>query len=129
MSYSNSLRIQHVNKSDTPVSKLFTRSCSVLVMCACMIAGQHARAAGGCGSVCLPLAATEQGQHLLRQNQYRVGLVTERAVFDNFREGNDDIFNPGGNKPILLKPPSSLITAFLKNSLLHYYYPISVSAR
>lgn len=98
MSCSNSLRIQHVNKSSTVISKLFTRGCATVVMCACMISGQYARAAGGCGSVCLPLAATEQKKDLLRQSQYRIGLVTEHAVFDNFREGDDDIFNRGGNR-------------------------------
>lgn len=101
MSCSNPLRIKYTNKSDSPTNILFTRGCSVLVMCACMIAGQHARAAGGCGSVCLPLAAAEQNQHQLRQNQYRVGLITEHAKFDNFREGNDDTFNMGGNKAFI----------------------------
>jgi len=98
MAYSNSLRTQYADKSNSLVSKVFIRSCSVLVMCACMIAGQHARAAGGCGSVCLPLAAAEQDQSLLRQSQYRVGLVTEHADFDNFREGDENIFNQGGNR-------------------------------
>lgn len=73
----------------------------VAVACACMLSGQSARAAGGCGSVCLPLEALDTEKIQLRQNQFRIGITTEHADFDNFREGGSDINNPGGNKAFI----------------------------
>jgi len=64
-------------------------------------ASQPAWAAGGCGSVCLPLEALDPEKTQLRRNTLRVGTNYERARFNNFREGNDDIPNPGGNKAVI----------------------------
>jgi len=58
-------------------------------------------AAGGCGSVCLPLEVLDPEKTQLRKNTLRVGTNYERASFNNFREGNDDITNPGGNKAVI----------------------------
>jgi len=133
MSCSSSLRMQFVNKSEKPLSKVFSKGYIVVVMCACMISGQYALAAGGCGSVCLPLAVTEQEQGLLKESQYRIGLVTEHAYFDNFREGNDDIFNPGGNKAFITETTLyfdySLTEKFTASLLLPYIRKRQVTNR
>jgi len=70
----------------------------VCVACACMLYAQHSLGAGGCGSVCLPLEALDPERTPMHENQYRIAYSIEHANFDNFREGGDDINNPGGNK-------------------------------
>jgi len=72
--------------------------CCVLVMCVCMITAQGAKAAGGCGSVCLPLDALNPDKTQLLKGQYRVGITSKYGEFDNYREGSDDLPNPGGNE-------------------------------
>jgi len=62
---------------------------------------QYANAAGGCGSVCLPLEALGLDKTQVPRHQYRVALITEYAEFDNFREGGKAVNNPGGNKAII----------------------------
>ncbi len=73
----------------------------VPVACACMLFGQYANAAGGCGSVCLPLDALYLDKTQVPDNSYRLALTSEYANFDNFREGSSSIKNPGGNKAII----------------------------
>ena len=69
-----------------------------LAACTMLLASRATWAAGGCGSVCLPLDAINPEKTQLRKNTLRIGFNYERARFNNFREGNDDIPNPGGNK-------------------------------
>ncbi|MDH3981166.1 MAG: hypothetical protein OEU91_11715, partial [Gammaproteobacteria bacterium] len=57
-------------------------------------------AAGGCGSVCLPLEALDPEKTQLRTGALRVGINYERAIFNNFREGGDSLANAGGNKAV-----------------------------
>lgn len=73
----------------------------VPVACACMLFAQYANAAGGCGSVCLPLDALYLDKSQIPINNYRLALTTEYAEFDNFKEGNSSIKNLGGNKAII----------------------------
>jgi len=68
------------------------------VACAMLVVSRYTWAAGGCGSVCLPLDAIDPEKTQLHKNTLRIGFNYERARFNNFREGNDDIPNPGGNK-------------------------------
>jgi hypothetical protein len=70
----------------------------LLGACLLLSAAPAAWAAGGCGSVCLPLEALDPEKTQLRQGTLRVGVNYERAVFNNFREGSDSLPNPGGNK-------------------------------
>lgn len=58
-------------------------------------------AAGGCGSVCLPLEALDPEKTQLRTGALRVGINYERAIFNNFREGGDSLANAGGNKAVI----------------------------
>lgn len=92
---------------------LFQNSVRVSVACACMLFGQFANAAGGCGSVCLPLEALDLDKAQVPDNNYRISLVIENADFDNFREGDSSVTNPGGNK------------AFITQSTLAVDYGIS----
>lgn len=73
----------------------------VSVACACMLHGQYVQAAGGCGSVCLPLESLDLDKAQIPGHQYRVSLITEYAKFDNFREGGESVTNPGGNTAII----------------------------
>lgn len=67
---------------------------------------QISQAAGGCGSVCLPLDALDPERTQVRANTLRVGFNYERARFNNFRENDDDISNPGGNKAVITQSHS-----------------------
>ncbi|NOY66972.1 MAG: transporter [Gammaproteobacteria bacterium] len=75
----------------------------VSVACACMLYAQHARAAGGCGSVCIPLESLDLDKAQIPINQYRLSLISEYAKFDNFREGSKSLNNPGGNKATIIQ--------------------------
>ncbi len=57
-----------------------------------------AQAAGGCGSVCLPLASIDPEKSQLGSEQFRISITTEWANFNNFREGEDSVTNRGGNE-------------------------------
>jgi len=72
-----------------------------LTTCTMVPVNQPAWAAGGCGSVCLPLEVLDPEKTQLHRNTLRVGTNYERARFNNFREGNDDIPNRGGNKAVI----------------------------
>jgi hypothetical protein len=74
---------------------------AVLIACTLLPLTQIARAAGGCGSVCLPLGALDPEKTQLQGNTLRVGINYERARFNNFRESDDDIPNPGGNEAVI----------------------------
>jgi len=69
----------------------------VCVTCACMLYGQYARAAGGCGSVCLPLESLDLDKVQIPIHSYRIALISEYAKFDNFQEGDESLPNNGGN--------------------------------
>lgn len=58
-------------------------------------------AQGGCGSVCIPLEALDPEKTQLDSHQLRVSITSQSGRFDNFREGSDDISNPGGNVAII----------------------------
>ena len=60
-----------------------------------------ALAQGGCGSVCLPLEVLDPERTQVQKGKFRVLITTEYADFDNFRVGDEDVFNPGGNEAIL----------------------------
>lgn len=70
--------------------------------------GKRGPAAGGCGSAYLPLGAIDPERTQLLPRQFRILVTTEYAEFDNFREGDDSVTNPGGNRAII-----SLTTLFL----------------
>ncbi len=65
------------------------------------VSAPPAAAQGGCGSVCLPLEALDPEQAQLEAKQVRVTLTSQSGRFDNFREGGDDITNPGGNEAVI----------------------------
>lgn len=75
----------------------------ICVACACMVYAQHAKGAGGCGSVCLPLEALDPERSSMLYKQYRILYSLEHANFDNFRAGDSDINNPGGNKAEIIQ--------------------------
>ena len=58
-------------------------------------------AAGGCGSACLPLEALDVWGSQISDNSVRMSLSWQYAEFDNFREGGDDVTNPGGNSAVI----------------------------
>lgn len=58
-------------------------------------------AQGGCGSVCIPLEALDPEKTQLDSRQFRFSITTQSGHFDNFREGGDEITNPGGNTAII----------------------------
>ena len=60
-----------------------------------------ALAAGGCGSACLPLEALDVMGSQVNKKSFRMSLTWQYAQFDNFRVGDDDITNPGGNSAII----------------------------
>lgn len=66
-----------------------------------MLAAQKVQAAGGCGSVCLPLEILDPEKTQLKKHQLRLNFTAEHAKFDNFREGGSSITNPGGNEGII----------------------------
>ena len=98
MSKQSSLNTQntHKNQINSQFHNLRTSTCAV-VACACMIYAQHSNAAGGCGSVCIPLEALNLDKAHIPDHQYRLSIINEYAKFDNFRAGDEDITNPGGN--------------------------------
>lgn len=61
-----------------------------------LMTGQ-ALAQGGCGSACLPLESLGVFGSQVSDKSFRMSLTWQFAQFDNFREGDDDITNPGGN--------------------------------
>lgn len=67
------------------------------VVCTSMFIGHYAFAAGGCGSVCIPLEALDLDKAQVPSHQFRISLTTEYAKYDNFREGSSAVTNPGGN--------------------------------
>ena len=69
--------------------------------CLLLPVARDVQAAGGCGSVCLPLESLDPEKTLLGRSALRVGINYERAVFNNFREGSDSLPNPGGNKAVI----------------------------
>jgi len=79
--------------------RIFTLT--VFTACSTLAPTQIAQAAGGCGSVCLPLDALDPEKTQLRKNTLRIGFNYERARFNNFRESDNDIPNPGGNKAVI----------------------------
>lgn len=58
-------------------------------------------AQGGCGSVCIPLDVLDPARAQLEDQQLRISLTTQSGRFDNFRAGDEDIDNPGGNQAII----------------------------
>lgn len=60
-----------------------------------------ALAQGGCGSVCIPLEILDPEQAQLSARQIRIAVTTQSGRFDRFREGADEIPNPGGNNAII----------------------------
>ena len=58
-------------------------------------------AAGGCGSVCMPLDSLNALGSQVSENNFRMSLTWQYAEFDNFREGGDDIPNKGGNRAVI----------------------------
>jgi len=101
MCQSSNLKIRK-NSTDinTHYSVLRSALC-VSVACACMIYGQYARAAGGCGSVCLPLESLGLDKVQIPKHSYRVAFISEYAKFDNFKEGAESLANNGGNIAII----------------------------
>ena len=65
-----------------------------------LVAGQ-ASAQGGCGSACLPLESLDALGSQVNKKSFRASLAWQYAQFDNFRVGDDDIKNPGGNSAII----------------------------
>jgi len=102
MSKQSSLAIKFSETKQDNQSYLLLKTCLwVGVACACMLYGQYIRAAGGCGSVCLPLEALSPERTSMTKNQYRIAFSLEHADFDNFRAGDDDITNMGGNQAVI----------------------------
>jgi hypothetical protein len=66
-----------------------------------MIAAQGVMAAGGCGAAYLPMNALSPDKNLLQGQQYQIGLTLQRAKFDQFKEGDKDLTNPGGNEAVI----------------------------
>jgi len=90
-------RKSNTDKNESPYG-LVKFGTWVSMACVFMFFGQQVNAAGGCGSVCLPLEALDLDKAQVPENNYRVSLIIEYANFDNFREGNSSVANPGGNK-------------------------------
>ena len=79
------------------------------VLLFCFFAIPQALAQGGrCGSVCIPLETVDPENPQINKGQLRLSLSTEYGDFDNFRQGDDEINNPGGNSAIIQQT-----TAFL----------------
>ena len=78
-----------------------TLLCALVAACLLATIPQINYAAGGCGSICLPLEAMDPEKTQLRDQAARVGVVVEHAKFDNFREGDSDITNMGGNSAVI----------------------------
>ena len=102
MSQSSNLTIKMPNRNNikSPHGLVYF-SVWVPVACACMLFGQFANAAGGCGSVCLPLEAFDLDKAHVPDKNYRVSLIIEHASFDNFKEGDSSVANPGGSEAII----------------------------
>ncbi len=81
--------------------RLFSKSFFKLFIVVFIPYAVNAYAAGGCGSVCLPIEALILDKAQVPDNQYRIALISEYAKFDNFKEGGDSITNLGGNEAII----------------------------
>lgn len=95
----NALVLRYKKKSESNGSR--QRVCCTLVMCCCMIAAQGAKAAGGCGAAYLPVNALAPDKTPLQKGQYQIGFTVQQAKFDQFKEGDDDLANPGGNEALI----------------------------
>ncbi len=73
----------------------FSWTCGALVL---LLFTSRVEAAGGCGSLCLPLGAIDPEKTQLEDGRLRVSVTTEWANFNNFREGEDSVTNTGGNE-------------------------------
>ncbi len=115
MSQSSNLTVKnkHTEKSNNYSS--LKSVAWVPVACACMLYGQHAHSAGGCGSVCLPLESLDLDKAHIPENQYRIAFISEYAKFDNFREGSESVTNPGGNSAIITQQTLQVDYGFTQN--------------
>ena len=77
------------------------RSYSLPCFAGLFLISDLALAAGGCGSACMPLEALDVMGSQVNENSFRMSLSAQYAKFDNFREGGDDLPNPGGNSAVI----------------------------
>lgn len=97
----NALMLRYKEKTKNKENCFYQRVRCTVVMCACLIAAQGVQAAGGCGSAYLPMNALSPDKNPLQGNQYQIGLTVQSARFNQFKEGDKDLTNPGGNEAVI----------------------------
>jgi hypothetical protein len=97
----NPLVLRYKEKISSESRCFYRRVRCTLVMCCCLIAAQGVQAAGGCGSAYLPMNALSPDKDPLQGNQYQIGLTMQQARFTQFKEGDQELNNPGGNEAVI----------------------------